>query len=69
MQQEKIILDFGYAKYLQWLREVESVESREAYAETFRNVFGVDLPMWRDESWAPYLLESFRYYRENRWGE
>ena len=69
MQQEKIILDFGYPKYLQWLTEVESVESREAYEATFRNVFGVELPKWRDESWAPYLLESFLYYRENRWGE
>lgn len=63
MQQEKLIIDFGFEKYLEWISAVESVRSRDEYRSAFEAVYGEELDAWKVNSWLPYALESFASYR------
>ena len=67
MQQEKMIIDFGYDTYLKWHEAMRSVRSSEEYAATFKEVYGVDLRQWQATNFAEYLAESFDYYI-TKWG-
>ena len=63
MQQEKMILDFGFDKYKEWNVEMRQVRSREEYEALFESVYGVELRSWQNENLATYLVESFNYYK------
>lgn len=68
MQQEKMILDFGYDKYLAWHESLREVRTPEGYEKAFSEVFGVELRTWQKTALAQYLADSFDYYI-SKWGD
>lgn len=57
---EKLIYDFGFEEYFDWLDEVKSIGS---WKQAFVNSYGIEADYWYEVSFAPYLAVMVQSYQ------
>lgn len=62
MFHERLILDYGYSRYLEWHENLASVSNNEEYFGLFEDFWGTSLWEFDELRFAPYAAESFNYY-------
>ena len=73
MFHEKLILDYGYESYLEWMRKMEGISSAKKrvlgpppgisrYLQIFEQHFGLSHQSFLDTGFNPFAAESFNVY-------